>query len=147
MATTMLDDLQYLDLAEILEPEQNSLRVIVLEAKVMTGLTAASMVPPIAGALPVLHSTGCRVFEVEWDSYIAYSVRNESYAQNSKGEQFEGRHLRVYSTSRYLEFVADATIASKVAPGPFHHWALFCLNHVVDVVSVSEPTIRARAAA
>ena len=147
LTSALLNESEYLDLAELGEPEQNSLRLVVLETKVSAGPIAGSVAPPIPGAEPIIHSTGCRVFEIEWDSYIAYSVRNESYSQNASGDQFEGKHFRVYSASRYLEFVAAATIASKIAPGPFRHWALVCLNHVVDVVSVDEPIINVRAAA
>lgn len=31
-----------------------------------------------------------------------------------------------------------------VYPGPFVHYGIFCLNHIVDVVSVTAPTVDIR---
>ncbi len=87
------------------------------------------------------HSEGCRVFEVVWGSYIAYSVRNESYVANDKYEQCEGRLLVKYSKSRFLDYVASGTFATAEYPGPFTHWGIICGNHIIDVASTEEPVV------
>jgi len=38
-----------------------------------------------------------------------------------------------------LDFIEQATFASDSYPDPMTHWGIFCLNHIVDVVSCSEP--------
>lgn len=72
---------------------------------------------------------------------IAYSVRNESYAQHTSYEQLTGHKFRLYSRSHYLDFVEAATIASNDYPGPMRHYGIICEDHIIDVVSVNEPDI------
>ena len=131
----------YLYLSELAEPDDNSLRVILHEARSGDALSVADISGPVTAVRPIEHRPGYQVFELNWNSYIAYSVRNESYASRDTNEVFEGELFRTYSQSRYLDFVAASTIASADYPGPFRHWGIICLNHVIDVVSVDEPEI------
>ena len=96
----------------------------------------------LQGARVISHSEGCRVFEVCWPSYIAYSVRNESYVANDKYEQSAGRLLVKYTKSRFLEYVELGTFATSEYPGSFAHWGVICSNHIIDVVSTEEPEVR-----
>ena len=57
-------------------------------------------------------------------------------------EEFEGRLFRIYTKSHFLDYVARGPLATKLAPGPFRHYGLFCCNHVIDVASSSEPVIK-----
>ena len=92
---------------------------------------------------PVRSTQECRLFEVYWDSDIAYSVRNESYAKNGDFEMVSwGRRPRLYSKSYFLEYLSSATFASSEYPGPIKHIEVTCENHIVEVVSSSPPTIR-----
>jgi hypothetical protein len=74
----------------------------------------AGEIRPVAGAQRVVHSKGDRVFEIAWESYVAYSVVNES--------------ARTWD---------DDTTRRR-------HWHINCENHVVDVISTEEPLISAR---
>jgi hypothetical protein len=58
-----------------------------------------------------------------------------------KYEIFEGKAFRIHSKSRYLDFINIGTIASEEYPGPFKHYEIACLNHIIDIVSAYEPTI------
>jgi len=139
-----IDDCKYLYLEDLSEPEENAFKVVVLEAA--TGIVAKpGDNAPLTNVSPIEHTQGCRVFEITWSSYIAYSVRNESYAQNGD-DKFEGRLFRYYSKSHFLDYVASATLATSDYPGPFRHWSIACLNHVIDVVSQVEPAMRVRIA-
>ncbi len=147
--TTSLEDIracEYFYLHSISEPEENSLRVIVFEGRVGGPPTARQLTenPYLpAGVRAITHEPGCVVFELVWESYIGYSVENESYAlPEPKDSVGERRLLSVYTASGYLDYLSKATWASSDYPGPFKHWALCCLNHVVNVVSVDEPVIR-----
>jgi hypothetical protein len=136
-----IDDCKDLYLDTLSEPRDNVLKAVVLEARSATIASPAHL--PITNISPIEHTQGCRVFEITWDSYIAYSVRNESYAQ-SGSDAFEGHLFRLCSKSHFLDYVASATIATSDYPGPFRHWSISCLNHVVDVVSQVEPIISVR---
>ena len=133
------------------EPQENTLRVVVEEAR--SGAPTDSKAAAAAASLPALdsilqgarvisHSEECRVFEVYWPSYIAYSVRNESYVANDKYEKSEGRLLVKYTKSRFLKYVEVGTFATCEYPGPFAHWGVICSNHIIDVVSTKEPEVR-----
>ena len=78
---------------------------------------------------------------LEFDWYIAYSVTNESYGFWDDYEMFNGSTFRVYSKSRYLDFIKVGTIATENYPGPFKHYGIVALNHVIDVVSTTPPII------
>jgi len=136
-------DCKYLYLDALSEPEDNALRAVVLEARSDMAVSTATV--PVTNVSPIEHTRGCRVFEVTWDSYIAYSVRNESYAQNGS-DAFEGNLFRLCSKSHFLDYVACATFATSDYPGSFRHWSIVCLNHVVDVVSQVEPKVLVRVA-
>jgi hypothetical protein len=137
---------KWLFLNSIGEPEENSFRLEISEA--MTLHDPEAEVRPLNESLerglplgsPIRHVAGCRIFTVEWPDYVAYSVRRESYVTTDEYEVFEGRNFVRYTKSRYLDFVAQATFASDSYPGPMTHWGVFCLNHIIDVVSCSEPT-------
>ena len=47
--------------------------------------------------------------------------------------------------SAFLDFLRRTTIANDEFPGPSRHWELVCLDHVIDVVSTSEPVITLKA--
>ena len=141
---------KYLYLHSLSEPEENSLRVVLHEAKVGGPPTAEQLAEEslpevralLAGSKAIVHGPGCQVFELVWTSYVGYSVENESYALPEPKESVgEGRLLVVYTESVYLSYLAKATFTSADYPGSFKHWALCCLNHVVNVASVEEPAI------
>jgi hypothetical protein len=141
---------KYLYLHAISEPEMNSLRVVLHEAKVGSPPTAEQLAEEalpevrelLAGSKAIVHGLGCQVFELFWPSYVGYSVENESYASpEPKDSVGEGRLVVVYTQSVYLTYLSKASFASADYPGLFKHWALLCLNHIVNVASVEEPVV------
>lgn len=149
-ASDQIGTCKWIYLNEIGEPRDNSLRIVLGEASsgapMAAGTSAAGALPELEkildGARPLLHGSGCRIFELTWASYIAYSVRNESFVSADKSEVFTGRLLVEYSKSKYLDFVEAATFADATFPGPFKHYGIHCLNHIVDVVSLVPPEIQ-----
>ncbi len=141
---------KYLYLHHIGEPEENTLRLVIHEARVGGPPTkealSRELLPEIQKMLAetrsIEHGPGCKVFEILWTSYVGYSVLNESYdlpePATSKGE---GKLFVEYTSSVFLEYLSRATFASSDYPGPFKHWAVYCLNHSVDVASTQEPRI------
>jgi hypothetical protein len=76
---------KYLFLETISEPEGNKLRVVILEATTGEPLSkeqaAAELDPVLRTLLPgscaIEPRTGCKRFELFWESYVGYSVINE----------------------------------------------------------------------
>ena len=64
------------------------------------------------------------------------------YTSAGEYDQFEGRLLRKYQRSRFLDYVAACTIATDDFPGPLNHWGLICASHIIHVISTDEPEIQ-----
>lgn len=148
--TDLFADCKYLYLDKLFEPSDNQLAMRVLEATdggpVTTAILDAQALEPVKDILAqstmIEHCTGCRIFDITWRSYIGYSVRNETFAWPEPGTSLcIGRLFVEYKSSSYLEYLKQASWACADYPGPYRHWAALCLNHIVDVASVDEPTV------
>ena len=142
MLSDEINHCRYLYLSQISEPRDNSLRVLIEEARA-SGIPEEIVIAgvPISGTQSVISDPTCAAFELFWDTYIAYSVRNESFVSSNDYERFEGRLFCVYSVSHYLDYISKDTFAAPDYPGSFQHYGINCLNHIVDVVSVNAPQI------
>ena len=134
---------KFLFLRELWEPNENTLRVVVEEAKAEGPSEDFEILGKIvSGTVPVQSDSGCQLFEFNWRAYVAYGVRNETFTSWDENEVFEGRLFRLYTKSHFRNYVAHGTFASDEYPGPLQHWCVVCLNHIVDVVGCAEPNIR-----
>lgn len=82
------------------------------------------------------------IIEIEFDSYIGFSIRNESYTEWDEYQKFEGKIFRIFERSRYLDFIKLSTFATEDYPSPHKHYGIAGLNHIVDIVSIDDPKIR-----
>jgi hypothetical protein len=130
-------DLLSLFVIEIGEPRENDLRVVIAE-----GLVGPPTMMQLGEARPVAPGESSRVFELVWRCYVAYSVRNESFASPEQGEDVTGDRLKARTKSAYLDYVRATTIAMDVYPGSLTHWSLYTICHCIDVVSNAPPEIR-----
>ncbi|MGA7570961.1 MAG: hypothetical protein WCC70_10020 [Candidatus Aquilonibacter sp.] len=97
--------MDYIDVANICEPEQNALRLFVKEIT-LNRASPVRLPPPLDDAIPVEHQSDDRCFEITWDRYNVYQVLNESFdSGDGPDEVYEGNLFRKYIKSRYLRFV------------------------------------------
>jgi hypothetical protein len=137
-----IDTCYSLFLREITEPGENTLRLLLEEAFVLPEeVTVAVGGTEIKASGRIRSIEGSRLFEVVWDFYVAYSVRNESYVARDESEKFTGRFARIYSKSHFLDYVSCATFACSEHPGPLKHIGLISESHIVDVVSTELPRV------
>jgi hypothetical protein len=138
-----INDCRSLFLADIQEMGRNSLQIAVAE-----GLPAG---PPasievggtiIRNRTPIEATDERRVFEIVWRSYVGYAVLNESYSDVSDEERYEGTRFRIYSKSRFIEYMSRTTFASDKHPGPTRHYCLACEDHILNVLSVEAQAMR-----
>jgi hypothetical protein len=123
----------------ICEPEENSLEFRMVIGKVLpkgkfghnNGTESAQ----------IIYDEDCEKYKIYFDTYIAYSVVNESYDNANENQRFEGDKIRIYSESSFLEYLKKDTIATKEYPGNFKHYAFISINHIINVVSIDEPRI------
>jgi hypothetical protein len=135
------DGLLNLYLTDIGEPSENQLRIVVAE-----GLLGEPTQIDIEGVdlgegRPILVTDESRSFELRWDNYVAYAVRNESFWKAEDDELPRGRMLERRFDSAFFRYVSATTFADDEYPGPLEHWSLTTLNHCVDVVSVGPPRV------
>lgn len=143
--TQIIDSCYTVFLREISEPEENVLRLALQEAEASAETVTREIGGTVIENLHVIEPTErSRTFELRWNQYIAYSVRNESFASQPDDSEVEvsGRLLRIYLKSHFLDYVSRATIASEQYPGPFTHFRIFSENHVIDVISTQMPEIQ-----
>lgn len=134
---------KFLFLRELWEPNENTLRVVIVEAKADGPPEDIEILGKVvSGTVPVESDSSCQLFELTWSTYVAYGVRNELFTSRDDYEVFEGGLFRIYTKSHFRDYVALGTFASDEHPGPLKHWCVVCLNHIVDVVGCAEPSIR-----
>jgi hypothetical protein len=134
---------KYLYLTEIGEPKDNALRLLIEEAIVDEeehDFKIANSV--ISGVRDIVSDHRCFAYEIIFESYIAYSVINESFDTVDESEAFTGKLFRTYSKSKFLDYLKTATLADEEYPGAFSHYLIAALNHIVNVASTDSPVIK-----
>lgn len=142
-ATEELDSCDYLYLESISEPHANGLSLVLSEGIVSDHTDTLTIGDAqIPNVHPIEVTDASKWFEIVWDTYISYSIRNESYCSWDKDEEWLGNAFRTYTRSKFLDFISSGTFASADYPGLFVHYGIICSDHVIDVASEHPPTIR-----
>lgn len=82
--------------------------------------------------------------QLDFETYIAYSIINESFTVMDDYEISDGNLFRIYSKSRYVDFIKEGTIVEVIFPEKqfvHYHYQIPCLNHTIDIISYDEPKI------
>ena len=145
-----LNEHKYLDLLAIGETKDMDLRLVIAEAIVSekSATFTAELEPNeilremLNECNPIETTSLSKCYEIVFSDPIASSIINESYSFKNEKEQFEGKLARIYTTSTFLDYISNATIATADYPGPFKHYGFVCLNRVVDVVSMEPPLVK-----
>jgi hypothetical protein len=133
-------------LTDIGEPSSNRLRIVVGEGLLGAPERINETGIDLGEGRPIILTPESRFFELHWEDYVAYAVRNESFWAAEPNEPPFTKHLCRRFDSAFLQFVSTTTFADDDYPGPLQHWALSTLNHCVDVVSVRPPKVNSVAA-
>ena len=80
-------------------------------------------------------------YRITFKSYIAYSVIDEGYCNSYPDETYQGDVLRIYAKSPFLDYLTVETFATHDYPGPFRHYQIVALDHIVNVASMDVPVI------
>lgn len=131
MEYTDLKELQNVLFIGLIEPEVNQLRLSFCKSKV------SDIAEPFMDG-----EKSSPIIQVDFHSYIAYSIKNEFFTSGDDYEEFDGKTFRIYKKSRYLDFISNGIFASKDFPKPYKHYGICCIDNVVDIISTSEPIVR-----
>jgi len=149
-----IDACKFLYLAEAVGAPGNSLRLVLDEASagpkptsyasVLDGFPAgdrAAIATVLSGSSPIEHSSDDRTFEVTWEGYVAFAITDETFALGESGSPADGSSLfEEFRESKFLDYIASST--HNHFKEERRHWSIYCLNHCIDVVSTTPPTIR-----
>lgn len=83
-------------------------------------------------------------FTISFERYVSYHVINESYAKpNPLTEYVAGDYSTfcILPRSTYMNYILQETFANEIHPSELRHYCLFAANHVVQVISMYEPSI------
>lgn len=119
----LLQEKGYIYLEKIIEPKENSLRLLINRSTFNI-------------ELPMV--------QLEFESYISYSVIDECFSYSiDNSEISKGKLFRIYTKSRYLDFIKIATNEREdLCPSDnYIHYQFPCLNHTIDVISCEEPKV------
>jgi hypothetical protein len=144
---TELNQYRYIALLEIGETDDWKFRILLAELKVIDKPTLVSVDKHpneiertlLAGTNPIEITEKSAIYEITFNDYIMYSVRNESYVHGNDYDEYEGDHFRIYSKSQFLDFLNISTFAAHDFPGPFKHYGFITSDHIVDIASVESP--------
>jgi hypothetical protein len=131
-----LNSHKYLYLDKLFEEIDLELCILVDEAKVQGGELQAVENASSYGA--IISDETCKKYKLTFKNYDAYSVRNESFTVWDDEEEFTGNLFRIFSKSKFLDYVAASTVAVEDVLGAYKHYEIVCLNHIIDVASSRE---------
>ncbi len=138
-----IDKHKWLYLTAIGEPEDNTLRLVIEEARSDKNLQPTKIGDLDLGKTSrIVSDAKCFAYELIFEWYVAYSVRDESYTQFDETEVRTGQSACVYTKSKFLDYARSSTFATDEYPGPITHYGFNCLNHIVDVAALEEPNIK-----
>lgn len=139
----LLDQKGYIFLHSLTEPETNSLRIFIDRCKVSPQCEDVEIGEHIiGGTYPIEVDEKLPIVQIDFDSYVSYSIINESFTVLDDYEVFEGNSFRIFKRSRYLDFIKRGTIVTDVFPDEqLVHYEIACLDHIIDIISFDGPTV------
>jgi len=135
-----LDKQKNLLLTNIFEPEENSLQLEISVTK-LDDLKELTINGTDFGLATEIINDNTNIFKIVFQSYIGYSVINESYDDNGLNEIYKGKSFRIYDKSNFLNYLKSETFATHEYPGKFSHYKIITLNHTINVASQEKPII------
>ncbi len=131
-------------LGNISEPQDNSLRLVLEEGSFDDEERPLDpLMCEILGIPAPDPDKQTDIYEVIFNSYIGYTVLDESYVQAPhSSDETPLPVFRVYQQSKYLDFIKDSTQAVITHEGKLQQYSFKCLNHLIDVIASEPPVIR-----
>lgn len=86
-----------------------------------------------------------QVYEIVFEDYVIYQNRNESYTVWDDYEIRKGNYLIIFEKSRLLDYYEDVLFDfddEETKRDKRKHYGIYTENHILDVISNSEPRIR-----
>lgn len=137
---------------KILDDELNYLTIYV--ATTVISDVKETMVPSGIEVLDNILSDTCSIlpdedmiYEITFERYIMYQMRNESFVSRDEYEIRNGQFFVIYERSRLLEYLLTITDCQQLSDGTYYpdewkHYGIIAQNHIIDVISVEPPVVK-----
>lgn len=144
------DEMQYLpfviSLDDNIDNELNIRIALAWRGTAVSPDTGNSALDDILSKAVPVYPDPDNIYDICFSDYILYQVRNESYCCLGSRETKIGKGLVIYSRSFLLDHLSESTLCVKndegsSFPGDWVHYGIHSENHVIDIISCSEPII------
>lgn len=134
-------------LIKLEEGEENSLKVVVsLSTYGEVGENipddAKGVIRSILKKAKPLYSDNEEVYEIYFENYVMYQVRNETFTSFDEEEIRKGNRLIIFEKSKLLDYVKTVIWADEKYFDGYKHYGIYTENQIIDIISQVEPTIR-----
>lgn len=86
------------------------------------------------------------IYEITFDNYILHQTRNESFCSWDNYEIRKGKYFIEFTKSKLLDIIPqliECELINVVFPqNKAKHYGIYCLDHIIDIISCYEPTIK-----
>lgn len=132
---------------KISDSSDNELRIILATAKTGDKKTLSTGSPKLDDILvnsELIEPDKQNVYEIVFSDYIIYQCRNESYTAFDDTEIRSGKYLVIFEKSKLLDYYQDVIFDYDTDDiiSQKKHYGIITANHIIDVISSLEPTIR-----
>lgn len=94
---------------------------------------------------PIRSDESCRKYKVTFKGFFVYQVVAEDCIEWSEEEEFTGKFVRIFTKSRYLNFIKEHLRVGWFSETPeteYKHYEFPCSNFIVDVAAANDPEIQ-----
>ena len=83
------------------------------------------------------------IYEIIFEDYILYQVRNESFCVYYSEEIRKGDILIIFEKSNLLERLSKTpeSLLIESHKQQYRHYGIYCEDHIIDIVAFDEPKI------
>ena len=130
--------------SDLLEKEHELISYESIQELLSNGMSLRIIVHGSANATDVLIYPQSIVtkYRIDFPSYASYSVSFEDFTTWNNTERYTGFSFRTYSKSNYIEYLQKTGhLPNEYRGKTCTHYALSCIEHLVDILSYEEPKI------
>ena len=145
-----LNNAHGLFLTELNANQDNELRISFSPGKEADGTVNHKVVEVyeklLESCVAIVPDEDC-LYEIMFDDYIIYQIRNESFSSYDPDEIKHGHNLIKFEKSKLLDYLRVSTDAQQLGsgeyyPGKWEHYGIYTQNHIIDVISLCHPKVR-----
>lgn len=138
-------------LVSLSDGPDNELRIVIAPAVVGVagagpGDTGSGILNDILSKCRPIEPDKATLYEIYFENYIIYQVKNESYAAYDPDEILSGQYLAVVEKSKFLDSIDETTNAFQLDngtffPGEWKQYSIYTQNHVIEIISHCPPKV------